>query len=146
MFYITKKQTYLSLLVIVFATVMITGTIESSADNSVFAKKHKDSKKGSQNIGISDHISQKAICITAGGNSPISGSCSNIADSTMNNSGGIVGGPGHGFNQKIILHGHHHQTLKCITAGGNSPITGSCTNSFKSVNGNSGGIVGLAFD
>ncbi len=142
MSYITKKQTYLSLLVIVFATVMITGTIASSADNSVFAKKHKDSKKGSQKIGISDHVSQKVVCITAGGNSPISASCSNTSRSTMDNSGGIAGGPGHDFNQKINVHGHHQQTIKCITAGGNSPITGSCTNSFTLVNGNSGGIVG----
>ncbi len=91
MSYITKKQTYLSLLVIVFATVMITGTIASSADNSVFAKKHKDSKKGSQKIGISDHISQKVICITAGGNSPITGSCTNSFTLVNGNSGGIVG-------------------------------------------------------
>ena len=146
MSYITKNQTYVVLLVVVFATVMITGTIASSADNSVFAKKHKGSKKGNhQNIGLSDHISQKAICITAGGSSPISESCNNTADSKMDNSGGNAGGSGHG-SQKIGLHGHHQQIAKCITAGGDSPISGSCTNSFKSANGNSGGNVGLAFD
>ena len=146
MSYITKKQTYLVLLVIVFTTVMITGTIASSADNSVFAKKNGSKKGNHQKIGLSDSISQKAICITAGGNSPISESCTNTANSKMDNSGGNMGGSGHGSSQKIGLHSHHNQIVKCITAGGNSPISGSCTNSFTSAQGNSGGNVGLAFD
>ena len=38
---ITKKQASLALIVVALAAVMIAGTIASSADNSVFAKKHK---------------------------------------------------------------------------------------------------------
>ena len=58
---ITKKQASLALIVVALAAVMIAGTIATSADNSVFAKKHKhgkhhnddNSKHASVNQGIS---------------------------------------------------------------------------------------------
>ena len=50
---ITKKQASLALIVVALAAVMIAGTIASSADNSVFAKKHKHGKHASVNQGIS---------------------------------------------------------------------------------------------
>ena len=50
---ITKKQASIALIVVALAAVMIAGTIASSADNSVFAKKHKKSehKKDGTNHG-----------------------------------------------------------------------------------------------
>ena len=105
MSYITKKQSSLALLVIVFATLLIAGTILSSTvtDNSAFAKKHK--KGTHQKIDQSSHQSQKSFCVTAGANSGVSGSCNNAASSTNTNNGGngaaSSGGSGHGSNQKI---------------------------------------------
>ena len=47
------------------------------------------------NPGISIHakIAQKTNCQTAGGTSPITGSCTATATETIDNSGGVIGTP-----------------------------------------------------
>ncbi len=70
---IIKRQLSLTLIVLVLTTVMVAGTIFSaSSDTIVFAKKHKNNQK----IGQSNEQKQKAVCLTAGANSPIK-SCNN---------------------------------------------------------------------
>src|SRR5690348_900505 len=90
---ITNKQTYLVLLVVVFTTFLITSTVLSSAsDNTVFAKsKHKKSvhkHTSSQKISQENKQKQKAVCLTAGANSGVTGSCNNTATASNSNNGG----------------------------------------------------------
>ena len=77
---ISKKQAYIPMLVVAFATIMITGYIStSSLDNLEFASRnhHHDNKSSntSQRIGQSGHQHQHSFCLSAGANSPITGSC-----------------------------------------------------------------------
>src|SRR2546425_1066936 len=46
---------------------------------------------GKQAIEQPTNNNQKALCITLGGNSPISASCTQISASTTSNTGGILG-------------------------------------------------------
>ena len=46
---------------------------------------------GKQAIEQPTNNNQKALCITLGGNSPISASCTQISASTTTNTGGILG-------------------------------------------------------
>jgi ABC-type nickel/cobalt efflux system permease component RcnA len=106
---ITKNQIALSLIVIVFATIMITGNIKSSIDNSAFASRnhhhhsnnhhhhhhHSDhfnnpddkSSNTSQKIDQSSHQNQNSFCLSAGAFSPVSASCNNTATSANFNTG-----------------------------------------------------------
>jgi len=82
---IIKRQLSLTLIVLVLTTVMVTGTIFSaSSDTIVFAKKHKNHQK----IDQRNEQKQKAVCISAGANSPISTSCNNAANARNDNNGG----------------------------------------------------------
>ena len=83
---ITKRQLSLTLIVLVLTTIMIAGTIfsASSDDNVAFAKKHKTK----QSIDQSNKQKQKAVCLSAGANSPISSSCNNSALAANANGGG----------------------------------------------------------
>ena len=89
-------------------------------------------------------IIQDPSCISVGGNSPITDSCNNAAISNNTNSGGNIGtgngpsGSGNRANGPSIK----QDPMECISVGGNSPITGSCTNSAISNNTNSGGNIG----
>jgi hypothetical protein len=138
---ITKKQSSLALVVIVFATILIAGKIlTSSSDNTVMAKKHK--KGTHQKIEQSNHQSQKATCLTAGANSGISGSCNNTAAALNANGGGngaASNGKGSGSDQKIGQSNHQKQKAVCLSAGANSPIITSCNNTAVSANANGGG-------
>ena len=46
---------------------------------------------GKQSIEQPTNIDQKTVCLTAGGNSGIKGSCLNASGSTTSNTGGITG-------------------------------------------------------
>jgi hypothetical protein len=90
------------------------------------------------------NIDQKTECLTAGGNSPIDASCTNTATSHSTNTGGIGGvrgGTGHdgGIEQPTNI----DQKAICETAGGNSPIDASCTNTANTDTTNTGGIGGV---
>ena len=79
---ITKKQASLALIVVAFAAVMIAGPVASSADNSVFAKKHKHGKHASVNQGISlsDAQYHKALAFSSSvAASPVTTSGNNAA-------------------------------------------------------------------
>src|SRR6266487_3359153 len=89
---------------------------------------------------------QRALCITTGGNSPITGSCTNAATTTTTNTGGIVsigGSPGDNGKQAIEQPTNNNQKALCITLGGNSPISASCTQISASTTSNTGGILGF---
>src|SRR3712207_3661346 len=80
---ITKKQSTLVLLVLVFATFMIAGTVLSNPSGyTVFAKKEK------QEIDQSNKVKQKSTCATAGAFSPVSDSCNNDSVAANANAGG----------------------------------------------------------
>jgi|SRR3954452_20203688 hypothetical protein len=136
---IIKRQLSLTLIVLVLTTVMVAGTIFSaSSDTIVFAKKHKHHQK----IGQSNEQKQKAVCLTAGANSPISTSCNNSVVSANSNNGGnaaALGGHGNSNHQKIGQSNEQKQEAVCLTAGANSPISTSCNNAANASNDNNGG-------
>jgi hypothetical protein len=82
---ITKKQTALALVAVVFATAMVAGTFVVS-DQSAFARYH-----GGNHVAVVTHQSQTANVQTAGGTSTITNSGNNAQTSTQTNSGGIAG-------------------------------------------------------
>jgi len=89
---------------------------------------------------------QKGSCLTAGGGSGITGSCNNAATTTTTNTGGIgsIGGsPGDNGKQAIEQPTNNNQKALCITLGGNSPISASCTQISASTTTNTGGILGF---
>jgi hypothetical protein len=118
---ITKnhKTTTIALIAIagIAATLLVAGTVAVASNHSAFAWKEKGykkekyqrddnkyqndgsdskylmgSKRGSgSSITLIAANEQSSECETAGGTSPITGSCSNTATATVTNSGGIVG-------------------------------------------------------
>ena len=115
---ITKSHTTNTLLVLaaVAATLLAAGTVVTASNHSAFAWKDKDYKKekyqkdemkyqnnesdnkyamgserGSGTTTIASN-EQSAQCETAGGGSPITGSCTQTATATASNTGGILGG------------------------------------------------------
>src|SRR3954470_3080484 len=137
---IIKRQLSLTLIVLVLTTVMVAGTIFSaSSDTIVFAKKHKNNQK----IGQSNEQKQKAVCLTAGANSGVDRSCNNAASARNDNNGGngaASGGRGHGgSDQGIGQSNNQKQKAVCLSAGANSPISGSCNNAASARNDNNGG-------
>src|SRR5919112_5626044 len=133
---IIKKQSALTLYVLIFATFMIAGAIiSSSLENTVFARSH-------QKIDQSNHIKQNANCLSVGGNSPISDSCNPTAVAANDNSGGngaSGGSDGGDSDQKIKQSNHIKQNANCLSVGGNSPISASCNPTAVAANANSGG-------
>jgi hypothetical protein len=77
---ITKKQTALALVAVVFATAMV-ASIAASADQMAFARSH---------ISVFSHQHQLANVQTAGGNSPIDTSGINVQTSENSNTGGSI--------------------------------------------------------
>ena len=90
---ITKKQTALALVAVIFATAMV-ASIAASADQMAFARHHHhhhhSGSNGGNSITVASSQSQHANCQTAGGTSPISLSCNNAQSSTNSNTGGII--------------------------------------------------------
>jgi hypothetical protein len=92
---VTKKQTSLALIAVVFATAMIVSTIASSADNSAFAggnshSKHSNGKiaKFHQSISQACQQDQNNPVTTAGAISPPILSGINVAACVNANLGG----------------------------------------------------------
>jgi hypothetical protein len=131
----TKTATVL-LVVAALASVLVGGSIVESA-HLAFA--HKDDRKRA--IEQPTNIDQKAVCETAGGNSPIDASCNNTAITHNTNTGGIGGArAGTGDDGSIEQPTNIHQKTECLTAGGNSGIQGSCLNAGGTTTSNTGGI------
>ena len=80
-------------LVAALATALVATGIVAIA-SSAAAAASEDNPSG-DNTGISVHgkIAQKQKCQTAGGTSPITGSCTATATETIDNSGGVIGTP-----------------------------------------------------
>ena len=96
---------------------------------------------GSGNRANGPNIRQDPVeCISVGGNSPITGSCTNSAISNNTNSGGNIGtGNGSSGSGNRASGPNIRQAPVCMTVGGNSPITGSCVNGGTIMNINTGG-------
>jgi len=84
---VTKKQTSLALIAVVFATAMIVSTIASSADNSAFAT-HGKKANFKQSISEACQQDQNSPVTTAGAISPPSLSGINVAACVNANLGG----------------------------------------------------------
>ncbi len=95
-----------------------------------------------QVIQPSTNLVQNALCETAGENSPILASCTNTATVITSKTGGVGtvrGSTGHDriqmSEQPTITGG-----AVCETAGENSPIRASCTNTYGTIISNTGSI------
>ena len=97
---ITKKQTSLALVAVVFATAMIVGTFATVADNSAFARHHHhghhSSSSSVQAIQQNSNTAQTSNCISPGGaggttggvgGAIAAGACSNVATNMPINTG-----------------------------------------------------------
>ena len=84
---VTKKQTSLALIAVVFATAMIVSTITSSSDNSAFAT-HGKKAKFHQSISQACQQDQNNPVTTAGAISPPILSGINVAACVNANLGG----------------------------------------------------------
>jgi hypothetical protein len=85
-----KKTTTLLVAIAALSAILVAGSVAASSDHSAFAH-----KKGLKNSGIAipTLTAQPQKCVAAGGTSPISGSCIATSANTIDESGGIVGGP-----------------------------------------------------
>jgi hypothetical protein len=140
------------------AAVMIAGSISVGSGNVAFAGKANDG------ISVPTDTSQKQECQTAGGTSPVSLSCTAASTNTITQSGGLLGeksamqgnsgsegkipfgdnGKGKGKengNDGISVPTDTSQKQECQTAGGNSPVTGSCTADSTNTITQSGGLM-----
>src|SRR5215831_6878034 len=97
---------------------------------------------GKQRIELPTNVVQNAVCETAGENSPIVASCTNTANVINSNTGGL--GTVRGSTSDNRKHASEEPTITggavCETAGENSPIVASCTNTANVINSNTGGL------
>jgi hypothetical protein len=147
----TTTITVLIAIAAVAAMLLAAGTVAAAVESahSTFAHHKKGySKTHSENsfkeISQQSNSPQQVICLTAGGNSPITDACINTASSADSNTGGAIGIGDHKGIYGISQHGHTTQKVLCLTAGGNSPISGACANRSSSTHSNTGGIVGVS--
>ena len=82
---VTKKQTSIAILAVVFAATMIVSVF---ADNSALATRHHSHKSNHQSISQHCHQDQRAAVVTGGAISPPLISGNNIAVCVNTNSGG----------------------------------------------------------
>jgi len=144
-----------TILVTIAALVVILGggAVAVGSDHMAFAYKgffrgfaNIKGDNGKQAIEQPTNIDQKAVCLTAGGNSPIDASCTNTANTVTTNTGGIGAlraSTGDNGKQAIEQPTNIDQKAVCLTAGGNSGIKGSCLNGGGSTTSNTGGIRGI---
>src|SRR6476619_4553420 len=88
-----KTTTVLLTIAALAATLLAASTLAATtigSDHSAFA--HKKASKGVKNKGISTPTITKQVqlCITAGGNSPITGACTATSTNTVTEAGGVV--------------------------------------------------------
>jgi hypothetical protein len=96
---------------------------------------------GKEAIERPTNIVQNAVCKTAGENSPIVASCTNTATVTSNTGGvetvrGSTGDDREQASEQPTITGG----AVCKTAGENSPIVASCTNTATVITSNTGGV------
>src|SRR5215469_3094960 len=97
---------------------------------------------GKQRIELPTNVVQNAVCKTAGENSPIVASCTNTANVITSNTGGL--GTVRGSTSDDRKQAGEEPTITggavCKTAGENSPIVASCTNTANVITSNTGGL------
>ena len=89
---ITKNHKTTTVLVALAAlsAILVAGSVSAASDHFAFAH-----KKGVKNSGIAvpTITAQQNECTAAGGTSPITGACIATSTNTIDESGGVVGGP-----------------------------------------------------
>ena len=92
---ITKNHKTTTVLVALAAlsAILVAGSVAAASDHLAFA--HKKGKKSFENSGIAipTLTAQPQKCVAAGGTSPITASCIATSTNTIDESGGVVGGP-----------------------------------------------------
>ena len=88
-----KTTTVLLTIAALAAALVAASTLAATtlgSDHSAFA--HKKASKGVKNKGILTPTATKQVllCITAGGNSPITGACTGTSTNTVDQSGGVT--------------------------------------------------------
>jgi hypothetical protein len=135
-----KPATALVAIVLLAGVLVVGGTIESGH----LGYAYNSFSKGKHAIEQTTKIDQNTVCLTAGGNSPIDASCTNTATTHSTNTGGIDGVRGSTSGDgRISQPTNINQKAICETAGGNSPIDASCTNTANIGTANTGGIGGV---
>ena len=148
---VTKNHKTATVLVTIVALAgVLVGASTVGSEHMAFAYKgffrgyaHMKGENGKHAIEQPTNIDQKTECDTAGGNSPIDASCTNTATIDTTNTGGIGavrGSTGDDGKQAIEQPTNIDQKTECDTAGGNSPIDASCTNTATTDTTNTGGI------
>ena len=144
-----KTVTILAVIATIAATLLAAGTVAIGSDNSAFAhhkKGYYKAYRGNSFRGISERsdMPQQILCLTAGGNSPITTACSNTATSADDNTGGVIGLGYHNGRHGISQQSNIPQNAICLTAGGNSPISTACNDKTTATQSNTGGILGTS--
>jgi hypothetical protein len=150
-----NKTTPVLVAIAALAAVMVAGTIAVGSGNIAFAG------KGNDGISVPTDTKQNQECQTAGGTSPITGSCTAVSTNTITQAGGILGGLSAGSGDKMSSGDRGHdkgngngkgndgisvptdtkQNQECQTAGGTSPITASCTGVSTNIISQLGGLL-----
>ena len=88
-----KTTTLLFTIAALAATLLAASTIAATAlgsDHAAFARKKAHNEAKNKGISTPTITKQVQLCITAGGNSPITGSCAATSTNTVTQSGGVV--------------------------------------------------------
>jgi len=91
---ITKNHKTTTVLVALAAlsAILVAGSVSAASDHFAFAHK-KGVKVKNSGIAVPTITAQQQECTAAGGTSPITGACIATSTNTIDESGGVVGGP-----------------------------------------------------
>ena len=136
---ISKNRSIASILVAVLTlTSVLTEASTVGRGHTAFAF-----QDGKQRIELPTNVVQNAVCETAGENSPIVASCTNTANVITSKTGGL--GTVRGSTSDDRKQASEEPTITggalCETAGKNSAIRGSCTNTSGTIISNTGGSI-----
>ena len=146
---LSKNRSIASILVAVVTLTIVlteTSTLEREHMPDAFqdleASAYIKDGHGKQRIELPTNVVQNAVCETAGENSPIVASCTNTANVITSNTGGL--GTVRGSTSDDRKQASEEPTITggavCETAGENSPIVASCTNTANVITSNTGGL------
>src|SRR5215469_3404060 len=139
---ISKNRSIASILVAVLTlTSVLTEASTVGIGHTAYAFQDLEAP-GKQRIELPTNVVQNAVCETAGENSPIVASCTNTANVITSKTGGL--GTVRGSTSDDRKQASEEPTITggalCETAGENSPIVASCTNTANVITSKTGGL------
>ena len=92
---ITKNHKTTTVLVALAAlsAILVAGSVAAASDHAALAHKKGVKKFENSGIAVPTITAQQQECTAAGGTSPITGACIATSTNTIDESGGVVGGP-----------------------------------------------------